>query len=130
MRTPPFQMFKRSAVLAVVVPLGLSVGLSLGLALAPATAQAGPHGQNAKPDCAALYELYRTCHRYGAEAESTTSCLATARDVMGKALARQGGKNLQAGLALTELVCATGCEDAIAAQERATPQEFAEAFCN
>jgi hypothetical protein len=113
MRPPVHPRTVRAVLLAV---LALSLALS-----APA--------QAARQDCKQLYELYRTCHRYGAEADSPQACLEAAFDAMSKAEGRLGGKNPQGSHALAGLACSTGCEDALAGRERATLVEFTEAFC-
>jgi len=85
-------------------------------------------------DCAALFELYRSCHDRGVQADSSLACLEASYEAMTRFLARSlpgtGRKNPQAAQVLVELVCSTGCEDAVSLREPATRQEFTQAFCD
>jgi hypothetical protein len=90
----------------------------------------------AKPasDCQQLQELYLDCHRLGQKSDSAQTCEEAARELLlprwDQRTEAHNGKRSQASHALAELVCTTGCDDAIAGQPPATPQEFAEAFCS
>lgn len=81
-------------------------------------------------DCQALFELYRGCHGRGVQADSTQSCLEASYEAMTRTLARTARKNPHGAQVLVELVCGTGCDDAVSLREPATRQEFAEAFCD
>jgi hypothetical protein len=83
----------------------------------------------AQTDCAQLTELYQTCHRLGGQADSAQTCEEAADEYVQRVAVRMA-KGGQAGRTLAGLVCATGCEDALAGQPPATPQELAEAFCD
>lgn len=80
-------------------------------------------------DCAALFELYRNCHSRGAQADGSQACLGNSQEALARALAKTARKNAQAAQVLVELVCGTGCDDAVCQREPATRQEFTEAFC-
>jgi len=86
------------------------------------------------PDCPALFDLYRACHARGLEADSGRSCLEESAEPMARALALCLGanarRNPRAAHALVELVCGTGCDDALSRRQPATRQEFTEAFCD
>ena len=49
---------------------------------------------------------------------------------MARALAKTVRKSPQTARALVELVCGTGCDDALTRQPPATRLEFTEAFCD
>jgi len=98
--------------------------LALALLLPPGPALA------ASADCAALFELYRACHTQGVQADSGKACLEDSSEAMARALAKTARRNPQAARALVELVCGTGCDDALSVRQPASRQEFAEAFCD
>jgi hypothetical protein len=81
-------------------------------------------------DCPALFDLYRTCHGQGLQADSSKACLEGNVEAMARALTKVSRKNPQGAQVLVELVCGTGCDDAVSLREPATRQEFSEAFCN
>lgn len=81
-------------------------------------------------DCQQLLELYRACHGLGLQADSVRTCQEASQDFVSRAETKTGGKNPQATRALVEVVCATGCEDALSGQPPATVKEFTEAFCD
>ena len=108
---------RRAAVLAIV--------LAAVLALGPAgQAQAAPG------DCPLLFDLYRGCHGRGVQADSSLACLEASFDAMTRTLAKLARKNPQGAQVLVDLVCGTGCEDAVSLREPATRPEFTEAFCD
>jgi hypothetical protein len=96
----------------------------LASVLAPTQARA------ASLDCPALYELYRSCHAQGREADSGKICLEASRLAMTGALAKTMRKSPQTAQALVDLVCGTGCDDGLSQLPLATRQEFTEAFCD
>ncbi|MBU1230629.1 MAG: hypothetical protein KKA55_04910 [Proteobacteria bacterium] len=111
----------RSAMLPALL---LAPFLALGPCCPPAEAL------GASGECAALFELYRGCHARGAQADGSLACLEDSLEVRARALAKMTRKNLQAAQVLVELVCGTGCEDAVSRRAPATRQEFTQAFCD
>lgn len=109
--------------------LALALAAQLCLAAQAPSAQAGKPAPPVQAECQAMQELYRACHKLGGQTDSPTTCREAAQDLLQRAITRGGDKNALSTRALAELVCATGCEDALAGQPPATPQEFAEAFC-
>jgi hypothetical protein len=108
------------------LPCLLLAALAAGLVPGPALAA---KAAALSADCQMLLELYRDCHRLGAQSDSAQTCEEGAQDFNVRHDPRSA-KNPQAARALMELVCTTGCEDAAASRPPATPQEFSEAFCN
>lgn len=102
--------------------------LALALCCPPGQAQA------MSADCPALLELYRACHSQGVQADSSKACLEASSEALARALARAMGvaarKNPQGAQVLVELVCGTGCDDAVSQRQPASRQEFSEAFCD
>lgn len=110
--------------------LALATLAALTLFAVPAgAARPAAPAPSAQSDCAQLTELYQTCHRLGGQADSIQTCEEAADEYVQRAAAHVA-KGGQAGRALAGLVCSTGCEDALAGQPPATPQELAEAFCD
>ncbi|PKN06697.1 MAG: hypothetical protein CVU73_15650 [Deltaproteobacteria bacterium HGW-Deltaproteobacteria-8] len=107
-----------------------AASLALVFALCPPSGQA----LAASSDCPALFDLYRACHSRGLEADSNRSCLEESAEDTARALAQcLGGnsrRNPRAAHALAELVCGTGCDDALSRRQPATRKEFTEAFCD
>jgi hypothetical protein len=122
----PMRLFPTFAAVLCLLP-----GLLLGLPLLAGTANAkSPQpGQPGGGECQVMQELYRGCHRLGQQTGSQATCQEAALELLQRAENRAASKNPQATHALAEVVCATGCEDALSGQPPATPQEFAEAFC-
>ena len=120
---------RASSSLTILLALALTTGLATGLA---APALAGKPA--AATDCAQLQELYLDCHRLGQKSDSAQTCEEAARELLlprwDQRAEAHGGKRSAGGRALAELVCDTGCEDALSGQAPATPQEFTEAFCD
>jgi len=62
------------------------------------------------------------------------TCLEASAEAMTRALAQSLAasprKSPQTARALVELVCGTGCDDAVSRLPTATRQEFTEAFCD
>jgi hypothetical protein len=83
----------------------------------------------ANGDCGILFELYRSCHGNGAKADNSQTCQESSLEAMTRTLAKTARKSPQSAQALAQLVCGTGCDDAVSRREPATRQEFAEAFC-
>jgi len=94
------------------------------------SAQPALAARSAALDCQQLLELYRACHHLGTQADSVRTCQEASQDYVARAEAKTGSKNPQATRALVEVVCATGCEDAVSGQPPATVNEFTEAFCD
>ena len=91
-----------------------------------------PQGQAlaVSADCPALFDLYRACNGEGVKADSSKACLDASSEAMARALAKTVRKSPQTARALVELVCGTGCDDALTRQPPATRLEFTEAFCD
>lgn len=102
----------------------LTLALALALLCQPRPALA------VSADCPALFELYRACNAEGFQADSSKACLEASSEAMARALSRTVRKSPQTARALVELVCGTGCDDALTRQPPATRQEFSEAFCD
>ncbi|MDP3426443.1 MAG: hypothetical protein Q8S17_03590 [Humidesulfovibrio sp.] len=81
-------------------------------------------------DCPALFELYRACNAEGLQSDSGRACLEASSEAMARALTKTARKSPQTARALVELVCGTGCDDALTRQPAASRQEFSEAFCD
>ncbi|MBU1042521.1 MAG: hypothetical protein KKF77_15615 [Proteobacteria bacterium] len=81
-------------------------------------------------DCPALFELYRACNAEGQQTDHSKACLEASSEAMARALVKTVRKSPQTARALVELVCNTGCDDALTRQPPATRQEFSEAFCD
>lgn len=112
----------------ILPPLAIGAAALLIFALA-GPAAAARTGTGPQDECRAMLELYRDCHRLGLQTGSAAGCQEAALDLAQRAQARAASKNPQAARALAELVCSTGCDDALGGQPPATQQEFAEAFC-
>lgn len=110
------------------VPPAALLVLALFLFSPPGQAQA----MNAY--CPALFDLYRACHSQGLQVDSSMVCREASSEALARALARiQGGgarRSPQTARVLVDLVCGTGCDDAMSRLQPATRQEFTEAFCD
>jgi hypothetical protein len=113
---------------AQILAVVLALAAVLALAFAPGQALA------ASATCPALFDLYRACHAQGVQADSGKTCLEASAEAMTRALAQSLAasprKSPQTARALVELVCGTGCDDAVSRLPAATRQEFTEAFCD
>lgn len=120
--------------LHLALALACLLAQALPLTLAPTRAHAAQPAPPAPKDCKPLHSLYLLCYETGLNADSSLTCLSACEGHMARTIQTLGGqqthkkKGPNAALALSELVCSTGCEDGIV-QVRATAQEFTEAFC-
>lgn len=89
-----------------------------------------PQALAVNADCPALFDLYRACNGEGGKADSGKACLEASAEAMARALAKTARKSPQTARALVELVCGTGCDDALTRQPPASRLEFTEAFCD
>jgi hypothetical protein len=115
-------MRRRARILsAIALPAAL---LALALLCRPEPALA------ASADCPALFELYRLCHSQGVQAQSSKICMEASAEALARTLGKTARKNPQAAQVLVDLVCGTGCDDALSGLKPASRQEFTEAFCD